>query len=332
MQINEVIKEKRKALDMTQEQVAAYLGVTAPAVHKWEKGISLPDVAILPALARLLKIDLNTLFSFEQDLTDAEINLFCNDVISKIQTEGYNAGFTLSKEKIQEYPNCEKLIFHIASLLDGGLTLFCVEEPEKYSEEIERLYERSSKAEDVRVRNSSNQLLIYKALQKKDFEKAERLWETLPDAAPDKKMMKATICNYQEKYEEATKLLEEKLYSLAAELQNCLVNLLQTFEKAEKEDEMQFCTETLKRHIDNFGLWQYGKHMADYQLAVAKKDREKITEFSQKMLESMDEKYRLHDFPLYREIPTKEDGSSNMSIMKNALIESLKLEEEKRMC
>lgn len=25
---------------MTQEQMAGYLGVTAPAVHKWEKGVS----------------------------------------------------------------------------------------------------------------------------------------------------------------------------------------------------------------------------------------------------------------------------------------------------
>ena len=72
MRMNEVILEKRKALNMTQEQMADCLGVTAPAVHKWEKGTSIPDVAVLPALARLLKIDLNTLFSFEKDLSDAE--------------------------------------------------------------------------------------------------------------------------------------------------------------------------------------------------------------------------------------------------------------------
>ena len=62
MRMNEVILEKRKALNMTQEQMADCLGVTAPAVHKWEKGISFPDVTILPALARLLKIDLHTLY------------------------------------------------------------------------------------------------------------------------------------------------------------------------------------------------------------------------------------------------------------------------------
>lgn len=40
MPISEVIRRKRKELEMTQEQVAQRLGVSAPAVNKWEKGVS----------------------------------------------------------------------------------------------------------------------------------------------------------------------------------------------------------------------------------------------------------------------------------------------------
>lgn len=40
MKINEIIKERRTARNMTQEQLAGYLGVSAPAVNKWEKGVS----------------------------------------------------------------------------------------------------------------------------------------------------------------------------------------------------------------------------------------------------------------------------------------------------
>nr|WP_313133896.1 helix-turn-helix transcriptional regulator [Anaerocolumna sp.] len=43
MRINEVIRKYRKAANLTQEQVANYLGVTAPAVNKWENGISMQD-------------------------------------------------------------------------------------------------------------------------------------------------------------------------------------------------------------------------------------------------------------------------------------------------
>ena len=67
MKINEMIREKRKELCLTQQQIADYLGVSTPAVNKWEKGSTYPDITILPALARLLKTDLNTLLSFTDD-------------------------------------------------------------------------------------------------------------------------------------------------------------------------------------------------------------------------------------------------------------------------
>ena len=40
MRIGEQIKNYRKTEGLTQEQVANYLGVSTPAVNKWEKGIS----------------------------------------------------------------------------------------------------------------------------------------------------------------------------------------------------------------------------------------------------------------------------------------------------
>jgi transcriptional regulator with XRE-family HTH domain len=40
MPMNIVIQEQRKLLGLTQEQVADYLGVSTPAVSKWEKGVS----------------------------------------------------------------------------------------------------------------------------------------------------------------------------------------------------------------------------------------------------------------------------------------------------
>ena len=73
MRINEIIKEKRSEQGLTQEQVAEYLGVSTPAVNKWERGNSYPDITLLAPLARLLKVDLNTLLSFNEELTEKEI-------------------------------------------------------------------------------------------------------------------------------------------------------------------------------------------------------------------------------------------------------------------
>lgn len=88
MKINEMIRERRIAKKLTQEQMAGYLGVIAPAVNKWEKGTSYPDITLLPALARLLDTDLNTLLSFQEDLSDREIALFLNELSEFSEKEG----------------------------------------------------------------------------------------------------------------------------------------------------------------------------------------------------------------------------------------------------
>lgn len=63
MQIGEKIRKYRKEKNMTQEEMANRLGVTAPAVNKWENGNSYPDIMMLVPIARLLDISLDTLLS-----------------------------------------------------------------------------------------------------------------------------------------------------------------------------------------------------------------------------------------------------------------------------
>lgn len=51
MNLGQKIFELRKKQAITQEDLAAELGVTAAAVSKWEKGYTLPDILMLCALA-----------------------------------------------------------------------------------------------------------------------------------------------------------------------------------------------------------------------------------------------------------------------------------------
>ena len=52
--IGDYIKSQRKVLGITQSQLADDIGVSPQAVSKWERGENLPDVTLLPLLARLL--------------------------------------------------------------------------------------------------------------------------------------------------------------------------------------------------------------------------------------------------------------------------------------
>ncbi len=51
MSIGSVIRKYRKEAGMTQEEMANRLGVTTPAVNKWENGNSNPDIELLAPIA-----------------------------------------------------------------------------------------------------------------------------------------------------------------------------------------------------------------------------------------------------------------------------------------
>lgn len=57
------ISERRKSMDYTQAELAGLLTISHQAVSKWERGESLPDVALLPDLAKLLNVSIDTLLN-----------------------------------------------------------------------------------------------------------------------------------------------------------------------------------------------------------------------------------------------------------------------------
>ncbi len=62
-QIGHFIQERRKGRGMTQQELAERLGVTNKAVSKWEKGRSMPDVALFEPLCRELEIGIPELLA-----------------------------------------------------------------------------------------------------------------------------------------------------------------------------------------------------------------------------------------------------------------------------
>jgi len=66
MTLGKKIAYYRKEWGMTQEMLANRLGVTNQAVSKWESGQSCPDVQLLPLLADIFHISMDTLFGREE--------------------------------------------------------------------------------------------------------------------------------------------------------------------------------------------------------------------------------------------------------------------------
>lgn len=104
MKIGEIIRKYRKEKKMTQEEVASCLGVTAPAVNKWENGNSFPDITLLAPIARLFGISTDILLSYKEDLTDQEVNRILTELSNKMKQEGFDKAFQWAEEKSGSIP------------------------------------------------------------------------------------------------------------------------------------------------------------------------------------------------------------------------------------
>lgn len=67
MNLGKTILEFRKSKNVTQEELAAQLGVTAAAVSKWENGYTLPDILMLSALADFFEVTTDELLGRKSD-------------------------------------------------------------------------------------------------------------------------------------------------------------------------------------------------------------------------------------------------------------------------
>ena len=327
MKISQIIKEKRKEQNLTQEQIAIYLGVSTPAVNKWEKGSSYPDITLLPPLARLLKIDLNTLLSFHEDLSSQEIANFTNHLVTVIKNSGFEIGFTEAMAKIKEYPTCDMLIYMTAVTLEGALFMFGMQKNKSYKDEIETLYNRIAQSENEEIRNQAHAMLIARYMEREEYEKAQSLIDALPKAPVDKMQKQAQLYTRQNKLAEASELLESKLMSMASEMQALLLFMMEIAIKENKEDVARHLAEVSAQTVKLYDLWDYNAYIAHFQLAVLQKDADQCIALLQSMLGAAKSKWKINDSMLYQHMKAKEGEESFAEHMIHGLIAGIQNDE-----
>lgn len=283
MKMNEIIKSRRQASGLTQEQVANYLGVSAPAVNKWEKGTSYPDITLLPALARLLGTDLNTLLSFKDELSQKEITLFMNRLSEIADSEGFETAYQLAIDKIKEFPTCYPLLLNTALILDGLLILY--------------------KQKDTNIKNSAQSLLISKYMSRKEYDKAEELLSMLPDEnTVDKLQLQANLHIAKGELHEAASLSEQKLLSATTEIHAVLITLMEIAIKENRIEDAKYIADISERFGKLFDLWAYNAYIGKFQLYSALKEKDGYLRQLKLLLDSITQPWDLNSSPLYRQI------------------------------
>lgn len=327
MELGKVIRKYRKRKNMTQEEMAVRLGVTAPAVNKWENGNSMPDIMLLAPIARLLGITTDELLSFCQELTEKEQKNLIDEADRRLKSQPYDEVFAWARKILEQYPNCETLIWQFAVILDAGRMFGDVTNSEKYDASICGWYIRALESKDETVRQGAADSLFGFYLRKKDYEKAEAYLKYFSAQNPERKRKQAQIYSETNRMEEAYQAYEELLFAdyqrICATLHGLYLlawkenNLTKAHLFADKETKMAKC----------FEMGKYREVSSQLEISAIEKDADAVLGIMEEMLAHVDDINSFCDSPLYEHMKFKKVRKEFSDELRNSLIQCFKDEE-----
>ena len=111
------LKKYRILKELTQEDVAEFLGITPQSVSKWERGESYPDITLLPALANIFETSVDLLLGM--DTIRAEETRY--NIHKKAVEYQRNGNLDMAEKTYRDalliYPNKPGMILVLASTL-----------------------------------------------------------------------------------------------------------------------------------------------------------------------------------------------------------------------
>jgi transcriptional regulator with XRE-family HTH domain len=111
------ISKRRKEKGITQEELAGHLGVSKPAVSKWESGQSYPDILLLPELAAYFDVSVDELIGYEPQLEQEEISKLYKRLSNEFAKEPFDQVHAKCQEYLKKYYSCWRFLNQMGLLL-----------------------------------------------------------------------------------------------------------------------------------------------------------------------------------------------------------------------
>ena len=253
--IGNVIQKKRKELGLTQSQLADRLGVTAPAVNRWEKNLSFPDTTLLAPLARLLQTDLNELFSFYDSLSDKERKLIVDEAKDLFLDGKHEEALIYIDNVLKQNLSDGELYKEMANLLFSFVGLKRYSQNAEFLNKIAKYFERAIElVPDENFDVSLRLIQLYSSLGEQ--EKAELLWSQFPDNHIDKQWKHTNMLCLLGQYDKAISEMKTVVLRDAIELSERL-NALEDILNQNNEQELSLIAKAKAKELRNtFELWE----------------------------------------------------------------------------
>ena len=117
LHLPENLKKYRLLKNLTQEDVAEYLGITAQSVSKWERGESYPDITFLPALANIFETSVDLLIGMDTIRAEETRYNIHKKAVAYQRCGDYNSAEQTYSDALLIYPNKPGMILGLASTL-----------------------------------------------------------------------------------------------------------------------------------------------------------------------------------------------------------------------
>lgn len=329
MQIGETIRKYRKERNMTQEEMAKRLGVTPPAVNKWENGNSCPDIMLLAPIARLLDISVDTLLSFRGELTDEEIKQIVAEADRRLKDGAYEDAYEFIRKTLEKYPNSEQLAWQLALMLDAHRILKEVKDADQYDPFITECFARALESKNEETRYNAAESLYNLYLRKEQYDEAEKYLGYMSRQNPERKRMQALIFERTGRIQEAYKAYEELLF---ADYQMISMIFTSLYKLSVQEGDMERARYYVKKQEALARLFEMGEYYeisGRLELAAEEKDEEAAADTAEKMIASIQRIREFMDSPLYGHLTFKNPESDSFTgeKMRKNLIKLLKEDE-----
>lgn len=256
LRIGQTIAQKRREKGVTQEQVAAAIGVSAPAVSKWETGQSYPDIMLLPPLARYFECSVDALLAYEAVLTDDDLQRISDELRETLLQDGWDAGVRRCEALLREHPRSAALRIVLTSTLAAGRLFGVSAAQQKQCNDLREKWLLEAVAiGDAALLHSARLLLGGLYMGQNRLDEAEQMLEAIPERMENVKQLMPTLRLAQGRLDEAARLTQQNLLMSAAETTQALGTLSQI---AEKQGDLAHARRSLlaaKEIAETLGAW-----------------------------------------------------------------------------
>ena len=184
LHLSENLRKYRILKNLTQEDVAEYLGITPQSVSKWERGESYPDITLLPALANIFETSIDLLVGMDTIRAEGTQYNIHNKAVTYQRNGDYDSAEKTYRDALLIYPNKPGMILGLASTLALK---------DNTSEAIELIEKGLPLSVDEKQKATMRATLCFLYLKAGFDEKAKKLASELPHERESREVIQPLI-------------------------------------------------------------------------------------------------------------------------------------------